>query len=714
MTAPWKLLVLGGLVVWLWVACGEDDPLGDTKTKVADASTDTAEDAAPDGSADAVTENAYDVSTDVVLDAADAGCNGAVANTGGCSSAGWCWQNPYPSNGDLRAISATSATDVWAAGGLYIFHYDGIRWSTSFALLPGEPYHYVTSVWAASPTSVWATGDNDRVFRWNGSQWSLGTPTGLPPAISGLVNLSAIWGTSDADVWIGADAGLAHWNGTQWTHHLSGQIDTIHAIAGVSSNDVWATAFLTGDVPAILHFDGDAWTTVADGTGTLNMQIVWGLAARATDDVWFGGNSMWRWNGSAVVEVANPFPYYPYGPHVTAIWSRGLDDAWAFAHSVSIPFLGSPNVSPAAMHWDGVSWSVVPMPGPRELRGLNAVTAVSASEAWGVGWSGVFDHFDGTNWNQVHPLSVQDPTSTVSGSVNGLSGSSSDNIWAVGSRAIRFDGKSWTATPFPPREKNELQAKGLPPLRSVWTASPSHVWAVGPPDVLYSWTGTEWVAEASVLALANDLHDLSGTSATDVWSTGRGACVGTPSSDCGKILHYDGQGWGLAFEGATGETIAAISAIAPNDVWAVANGSTPRVIHWDGVAWTTVAGLPATGTMHDIWAFASNHVWIAARAENTAAGLGLVLYYDGATWTGSPMSATMYGVHGTSPTNVWVVGGEGTQPANNGVAAHWNGSQWAMGKLDENVLSSTIGRGVFSSECGTWAVGTEGLLVHHP
>jgi hypothetical protein len=648
-----------------------------------------------------------DATPDAPVSGSDAGCNGAVANTGGCNAAGWCWQNPDPYGSGLNAISATSPTDVWAAGGLYLFHNDGVRWSKSFG---GNPNQYYYSVWALSQTSAWAGGNGDYLLRWNGTQWTPFSPTGLPKPPGNQVDMSVLWGTSDSDMWVGSNVGLAHWTGLGWTHHLVGSVKEIHAIAGTAANDVWATALLQGNLPAILHYDGTSWGIVADGSDALNIQTVWGVSARTANDVWFGGNSTWHWDGSTLVEVANPLPYATSGAPITAIWSRAANDVWAFAMYSSVPFLGSPDASPTAIHWNGSSWSVVPMPGHREVQGFMAVVGVSASEAWGVGQWGTWNHFDGTAWEQLLPLSVEDTTHPF-GSITAISGSGADNIWAVGSRAARFDGQTWEATPFPGREKPTDELKGMPPLNSVWTASPTHAWAVGWPDVLHRWTGSQWVAEP-IGNMAYDLRDLSGTSATDVWAVGRSNQCSL-FTECGKILHYDGVSWSSSFIGAPSETISAVSALAPNEVWAAASGPLPRVLRWNGATWSVVGTLPPIGEMRDIWVRAANDVWIVGVDDGT--GLGRVLRYDGTSWSGTPMPNALHGVHGTSANDVWVVGGDEPPLPFNGIWGHWDGSVWSFGELADYEGVGRAGRGVWSSACsGTWVVGKSGLLVHHP
>src|SRR5262249_58833403 len=88
---------------------------------------------------------------------------------------------------------------------------------------------------------------------------------------------------------------------------------------------------------------------------------------------------------------------------------------------------------------------------------LNAVSAVSASDAWAVGATGRFGmvplivHWDGRNWSRV-----KGPGIPVSGKLLGVSMVSATDGWAVGVNPFKgnhillhWNGTSWAPVPGP-------------------------------------------------------------------------------------------------------------------------------------------------------------------------------------------------------------------------------------------------------------------------
>jgi hypothetical protein len=188
---------------------------------------------------------------------------------------------PKGLTGHLWYGTATSASNVWAAGGHseaggtlneYVVHWDGKKWSLSKQHFPG----YITGLTAFSAKNVWLFGQSSAdvgagTWHYNGHSW---TKVKLPfyP-----VQASA---TSAKDMWtLGRGANgdfrtIAHYNGTTWKTVSLGNVlppdkhpdpyryvfvDSIHA---VSAHSVWATACIDTSKkrsPVLLHWNGKAW-----------------------------------------------------------------------------------------------------------------------------------------------------------------------------------------------------------------------------------------------------------------------------------------------------------------------------------------------------------------------------------------------------------------------------------------------------------------------
>src|SRR5262249_55854506 len=119
-------------------------------------------------------------------------------------------------------------------------------------------------------------------------------------------SLNAVAGVSSTDVWaVGQWARFAgtdhnhtlaeHWDGTTWTEVLTPHprlpISYLFGVVAIASNDVWAVGYeieVGGNYSTLIeHWDGTAWTVVQDGTfdGWLTS-----VAATAPDDVWAVGS----------------------------------------------------------------------------------------------------------------------------------------------------------------------------------------------------------------------------------------------------------------------------------------------------------------------------------------------------------------------------------------------------------------------------------------
>src|SRR5262249_7172773 len=83
-------------------------------------------------------------------------------------------------------------------------HWDGTAWTVSFGPTSGFDGGCLRGIYAASPTNVWAVGDDGSqalVEHYDGVSWSQVSIPGLGSATSS--SLSAISGTGPHAIWIG-------------------------------------------------------------------------------------------------------------------------------------------------------------------------------------------------------------------------------------------------------------------------------------------------------------------------------------------------------------------------------------------------------------------------------------------------------------------------------------------------------------------------------
>ncbi len=201
-------------------------------------------------------------------------------------------------------------------------------------------------------------------------------------------------------------------------------------IDGVST-DLWAVGNRT-----ILH-DNGSWHIVKVPAALASGGIST-VARVAAKDVWLAGfasNSLvtLRWNGARWSKISFPDP----SPHGTgADFIQGLSTIPGGDHVIAVGAAdshGKGDGEPFAALWNGSKWKLMDMGKVPATAPLTDVSAVSATNAWAAGASGlktVVLHWNGTRWVTVKSASP-DPGGTLSG----ISAGSAKYVWGAGSWA---------------------------------------------------------------------------------------------------------------------------------------------------------------------------------------------------------------------------------------------------------------------------------------
>ena len=179
--------------------------------------------------------------------------------------------------------------------------------------------------------------------------------------------------------------------------------------------------------------------------------------------------------------VSSPSP----GTHeniLNGLAAISSDDVWAVGYTYTPPGLSQTLIE----HWDGSLWSVIPSPngGTNADNSLNGVAVLSSDDIWAVGTYGpesdtLTEHWNGTQWsvaNSVNP-------GTTRNILHGIAGTQATDVWAVGyseSDSIdhtlieRWDGSIWSLVNSPggPTGRDSM-------LNGVAVVSQNDVWAVG-------------------------------------------------------------------------------------------------------------------------------------------------------------------------------------------------------------------------------------------
>ena len=324
----------------------------------------------------------------------------------------------------------------------------------------------------------------------------------------------------------------------------------------------------------------------------------------------------------------------------------------------------------------------------------------------------------------------------VFGTLYGINGTSSSDVWAVGSAAGAYpiiehwDGSTWSQIP-------QSGTDGY--AADIAAVSPTDVWLVGqlnnggfPQTLAEHWDGSVW----TIVPSPSPGHDtfftgVSAISSDDVWATGS---YQSPNGALQPLFeHWDGSAW-TQFPPAPGTTksggvIYGMFATSTNDVWAVGYKGTPvafaydpLIEHWDGTAWSQVKGAPlppgASGgqnILNGIWASASNDAWAVG---SLALGLGhpLLEHWDGSAWNivKEQSYGGLKGVSGVSSTDIWAVGGKATDTAYP-LTEHWDGTSWLVVGAPNPTNNSSLAGVAEISSTDIWGVGLDntGAMILH-
>jgi hypothetical protein len=356
--------------------------------------------------------------------------------------------------------------------------------------------------------------------------------------------------------------------------------------------------------------------------------------------------------------------------------------------------------------------STVTTPNPATTNLIGGLTAFPTNDVWVVGsassssYSGchgrtLTGRFTGNAFTEVFETPAATP---ICATVNGVSGSSRSEIWAVGSANSQrdphlrhYNGSTWTASagatlPPPPAGARRLRTTGL---NAVADLSPTNVWAVG-----------------RAMFADSSRHTL--------------------------IEHLGPGGWSLVNgPTTTGSVLNGISALAVGDIWAVgsqtsAGGSSTLATRFNGTRWTTstTPNNNANNELNGVAAVAGNDVWavgnsIKSAFDGVSTSKTLIEHFNGSGWTIVPSpnvgagNNVLTGVAAHAANDVWAVGYDddqsGSIPVRKTVWMHWDGTRWSFvaspntGSGDNTLLGVIAPAG--TSDVWAWGGSADGTLV---
>lgn len=328
------------------------------------------------------------------------------------------------------------------------------------------------------------------------------------------------------------------------------------------------------------------------------------------------------------------------------------DDVWVVgAREVSAAY--SANL---AEHWNGTTWSVIPVPNVLSAtNGLAGIAAISSDDVWAVGESFDYNrahtltvHWNGAAWSIVPSPGMDQYHSEL----NAVSAVAADDVWAVGTYSLQsigsvtliehWNGIQWSIIPNPNVDNALNYLSGVTALAS------DDVWAVGyysdsnfvKHTLTMHWNGTEWSIIPSPNVggdkLENELRSIGAVSPTDIWAVGNHRNESYIAQTL--TLHWDGNVWSVVDSPNPGDNHNALSTIAvisEDDVWAAGplyntaiNGTATLMLHWDGDAWSVAdnAAVNIPSIVHDLAAVSTGDIW-AVGSDHTYSYPYMERYY---------------------------------------------------------------------------------------
>ena len=182
-----------------------------------------------------------------------------------------------------------------------------------------------------------------------------------------------------------------------------------------------------------------------------------------------------------------------------------------------------------------------------------------------------------------------------------------------------------------------------------------------------------------------------------------------------------------AIEGDSPDNVGTIleTAVAPaaDDVWAMGShvsgpASSPWAQHWNGTAWTTAKldvppGPLSISSIYDAKAFSSDDIWAVGSWQGD---FPFVQHWDGETWSAVQVpempgdERILTGIDGTGPDDIWVVGQRQDEGQEHGVVLHYDGASWSVvpPPPDTAVLHDVAMLGAEPTVVG-WSIGSKGF-----
>ncbi|TMA29618.1 MAG: hypothetical protein E6J78_02430 [Deltaproteobacteria bacterium] len=466
--------------------------------------------------------------------------------------------------------------------------FDGIAWQAR----PSPTTASVTFIRGSAADDVWARGDAQNIFHWDGAQWT--QPGSAPDSpYSDRIDWRGypIWPVGGGRSWSGgchdgASASLYFWDGTRWSRTDTGVPGCVQAIAGTSPADVWATSAIPCGRGCTsykaLHWDGLRWSEASTG-----LPIAGDFFSPGPGEVWFDSSSdtVFARREAAGFRAFFSLPYIGRPWYWTALAAASLTDVFIVGDGGLLA------------HSDGKTTKI--FTGPNTW--LGALWSDASGHAWTVGGGILMERQNGCWSGSEIGQAAYSPQFPAIGPMGLGGGAASDpeNLWMMSNDgfAIHWDGRSFS---------QHLLPWGL--LLDLWMSPAGHAY-VAATSGLYRADASGFTLidapDPSLKSYDADFTGVWGTSDGDIWWL-----KGEPGG--AAVVHFDGVSkaitahlpWPPAWTGQ-------VRGLGGNDIWAIVRDS---LMHFDGVSQQDLSPAPkvysiAIAAHGDVWAATHDALW---------------------------------------------------------------------------------------------------------
>lgn len=442
----------------------------------------------------------------------------------------------------INSVYMVSTTEGWAVGiGGKIYHYFGGTWTNPYTF-GGVDFN---SIFMVSSTEGWAVGTGGQISHFIGGTWqSPFTPSGTSATLRSVscVGSSECWAVGD-------QATIIHFTSGTWLPLNVIQVPTLRGLSGVhgtGGSNVWAV----GQTGSILMFDGSVWGSITAPLQTdINSVFMTGSSdGAAVGNTTSVGATIVRWDGVKWVR--------PQGSSAATdlwgVWEAGSNEWWAVGGDAGhYPYILH-LTSMTSTSFTGVDspFSSIPCPGSTPQCILLSVFGTSSSNVWAVGTGGIFAQWTGgPNWGVVGPF-VPVPAGTVWRSVTFVGGDSNNGFAAGfftssgggpllycynnGCAMLSGTPEAWATVGLPGSVPLTTQLNSV----STQQDNSNHVWIAGSNGVILLIDGNTHTITPSFVTSSYNLTSIAVDSSTDGWAVGQDTATNLP-----VFVHYDGSAW---------------------------------------------------------------------------------------------------------------------------------------------------------------------------